>query len=182
MSIEQTLERIDRDIASGDHGKARDRLHGLIATYPDDLTLRRKLGDVYWKLQYPAMAGRYWYLEEDKSSTMVAACQAFEHSCGKDPLQILLALKFRGDVESIRDTLAGRTLLQLHAEARSKHRYYVDFRKRGAERYDQATSVEGLTDRVLKAGCIVSLLIALGLLVVGLLTVLAWISRLVFGV
>jgi hypothetical protein len=44
MAIEQTLNRVERDIASGDYGRARDRLHGLIATYPNDLALRRKLG------------------------------------------------------------------------------------------------------------------------------------------
>jgi hypothetical protein len=115
---------------------------------------------------------------------MVVACQAFEHSCGEDPLQILLALKFRGDVEPIRDTFAGRTLLKLHAEAKSKHRYYVDFRKRGAEKYYQyrAEPIEEWKGRVLWTGCLVSLFIGLGLMVVGLLTVLTWVSGLIFGI
>ena len=98
MPIEKTLKAIDADIAVGDFGKARDRLHGLLATYPDDLALRRRLGDVYWRLQHPAMADRYWYLEENKTPDMIVACAAFEQSFGNDPFHILLALKFRGDV------------------------------------------------------------------------------------
>lgn len=39
MSLEETLKKVGRDIASGDYGKARDRLHGLIATYPNNLAL-----------------------------------------------------------------------------------------------------------------------------------------------
>jgi hypothetical protein len=174
MPIEQTLEEVERDITSGNYGKARDGLHGLIATYPDDLALREKLGDIYWKLEYPAMAGRYWYLERDKSQTMVAACQAFEQSCGNDPFQILLALKYRGDVESIRDTHAGRTLLELHEEAKKKHPYYSHFQKPGAAKYTGSGRL-GRDRELPVACCIVGLLVALGLMVVGLWTVLTWV-------
>lgn len=38
--------KVDSDMAAGNLGKARDRLHGLILTHPDDLTLRRELGDI----------------------------------------------------------------------------------------------------------------------------------------
>ncbi|WP_315906895.1 DUF6584 family protein, partial [Priestia koreensis] len=31
----ETLAKIEQDIKSGDLGKARDRLHGLISTYPN---------------------------------------------------------------------------------------------------------------------------------------------------
>ena len=132
---EKALNRIESDIASGDYGKARDRLHGLIATYPDAFDLRRMLGDVYWQLQYPAMAGRYWYLEEHRSPGMATACRAFEESCGDDPMQILLALKFRGDIEASRDTFAGRTLLALQERAQKERDCYIEFGKRGRERY-----------------------------------------------
>jgi hypothetical protein len=62
-----TLQKIEDEIEAGDYGKARDRLHGLLVTYPDDLSIRRRLGDVCWQLQHPAMAGRYWYLEADQT-------------------------------------------------------------------------------------------------------------------
>ena len=63
MPIEETWARIEDEIAARDLGKARDRLHGLLVTYPEDLAIRHRLGEVYWMLGHPAMAGRYWYLE-----------------------------------------------------------------------------------------------------------------------
>ena len=43
------------------------------------------------------MAGRYWYLEKNKTSEMVKACILFEKSLGNDPFKIAQALKFKGD-------------------------------------------------------------------------------------
>ena len=174
MPIEQTLKKIEYDISTENCRRARDRLHGLILTYPDNLSLRRKLGDIYWKLQYPEMAGRYWYLEEDKSPTMTTACAVFERTFGNDPLHILIALKFRGDIKSIEDTFPGRTLLALHTQAKQKHGYYVDFQKQKAERYIQRASNKSRHDKMLGIGCIVGLVIGIGLMIVGLVTVVAW--------
>ena len=173
MSIEQTLTKIEQDIEASDYGKARDRLHGLIVAYPDNLALRRKLGDIYWKLQYPHMAGRYWYLEEERSPTMITACTVFERSCGNDPLQMLLALKFRGNFDSIQDTFAGRTLLELHTQARAKHPYYVDFRKSKVQKYyHQAVPSRSPINTILLVGCVTALVIAFGLMIVGLVVIL----------
>ena len=51
------LTRVLEDIHRGDLGKARDRLHGLVARFPDDLSLRTRLAEVYSELKYPRMAG-----------------------------------------------------------------------------------------------------------------------------
>jgi hypothetical protein len=133
---EKTLRRIEQDIVSGDYGKARDRLHGLLGSYPHDLSLRRMLGDIYWHLQYPVMAGRYWYLEEEKTPAMSVACAAFERSCGSDPVQILFG-----------------------QSGRDRYQYSRQFKVRG---------------KVLLLGLLVALAAALGLMVVGLATVLQW--------
>ena len=173
MPLEQTLARIETEIASGDCGKARDRLHGLVASYPDDLSLRRRLGDVYWKLQYPAMAGRYWYLEEETSPSMDVAREAFERSRGRDPLKLLLALRFRGDLEAIRGAYAGQRLLTLHEEAKARHRHYVDFREQGPKRYREAL-IEGPPKTVLLIGCVLGVLIAVVLMIAGAIYVVEW--------
>jgi hypothetical protein len=171
---EETLNRIEGDIASGNYGKARDRLHGLIATYPNALTLRRRLGDVYVQLQYPAMAGRYWYLEEDRSPEMDAACRVFEKACSDDPVQMLRALKFRGDFEAIADTFAGRTLLVLQIRAREEQGYTIELGRPGKEK-DPHTSQQSRASGWLVVGCFVVVLASLALMVVGLVTVIQWI-------
>ena len=171
---EETLRRIEREIAAGDFGKARDRLHGLLVTYPDDLTLRRKLGDVYWQLHHPAMAGRYWYLEEDRTPDMTQACAAFERTCGNDAAQILMALKFYGDVAAIDDTFAGRTLLDLQERARQECGFQFVFGKQGRERYRYPDRAKFGGPWPL-IGCLVAMLIAIALMVVGLIAVVQWI-------
>ena len=57
------------------------------------------MGDIYFALKYPSMAGRYWYLEKNKTSEMVKACILFEKSLGNDSFRIARALKFKGDSE-----------------------------------------------------------------------------------
>jgi hypothetical protein len=173
MPIEQTQKKVEQDIASGDYGKARDRLHGLISTYPNDLALRRKLGEVYWQLQYPAMAGRYWYLEEDKSPEMVTACTTFEQSCGDSSLHLLLSLKFRGDVEFIGSEFAKNKLLILQSQVRDEQGYVVDFGKKGAEKYQQ-TGRSKTRATVLMVGCVGVAVLGIVLALIGLSTVIGW--------
>jgi hypothetical protein len=170
---EKTLRRIEQDIVSGDYGKARDRLHGLLGSYPHDLSLRRMLGDIYWHLQYPVMAGRYWYLEEEKTPAMSVACAAFERSCGSDPVQILLALKFKADLGPLRGTHAGQTLVALQAQAKDRYGYQVEFGQSGRGRYQYSRQFK-VRGKVLLLGLLVALAAALGLMVVGLATVLQW--------
>ena len=171
---EETLRRIEREIAAGDCGKARDRLHGLLVTYPNDLALRRKLGDVYRQLHYPDMAGRYWYLEEDKTPDMAQACTAFEHTCGNDAAQILMALKFNGDVDALGNTFAGRTLLDLQERARHERGFQFVFGKQGRERYRYPAPTES-GGRWLLLGCLVALLIAVALMATGLVAIVQWV-------
>jgi hypothetical protein len=171
---EETLRRIEREIAAGDWGKARDRLHGLLVTYPDDLALRRRLGDVYWRIHYPAMAGRYWYLEEDRTPDMAQACAAFEQSCGNDAAQILMALKFHGDVAALGDSFAGRTLLALQERVRQERGYQLVFGKRGRERY-QYTDRAKSRGRWLLVGCLAAALAAAALMAAGLVAVFQWV-------
>jgi hypothetical protein len=171
---EETLRRIEREIEAGDRGKARDRLHGLLVTYPDDLAVRRRLGDVYWQLHYPAMAGRYWYLEEVRTPEMDWARAAFERSCGNNAAQILMALKFNGDVLALGDSFAGRTLLALQEQVRQEHGYQIVFGKRGRERYRYTDRVKA-RGRWLLIGCLAAALAAAALVTVGLVAVVQWI-------
>jgi hypothetical protein len=108
MSREETLRKVAYDVQQGDLGKARDRLHGLIHAYPDDLMLREKLAGVYWQLQQPAMAGRYWYLSDSDAPEVREAREAFACAHGSEPLLMLQALKFRGNPERLKGTPAGK--------------------------------------------------------------------------
>ncbi len=173
MSIEQTLEKIEKDIAASNYGKARDRLHGLIVTYPENLALRRQLGDIYGQLQYPAMAGRYWYLEEDKSLEMIEACKVFEQSCGNKSFQILQSLKFQGNPEIIDNAFAKNKLQTLQSQVRDEYGYIFEFQRQGAEKYHRPQRSKIIEGTISIIGCGV-VLIVFALMLVGFATVVSW--------
>lgn len=178
MSLEITLLKIDKDIQTGNLGKARDRLHGLLVSYPDNLTLRKKLGDIYWLLQLPDMAGRYWYLEEMKDERMNTACYTFEKQFKNDPLFILLALKFKGNTGNIPGSFVHQTLEMLHQKARAKHSWYADYRSKGIAKIQRETKNPKTSknkDKVIKWGCIFLAILATFFLAFGVVSFIKWI-------
>ncbi|MGV9250118.1 DUF6584 family protein [Streptomyces sp. NPDC003697] len=82
MPLRETLARVDADLAAGRIPVARQRLRGLISSFPHDLTLRRRLAEVYRLYGDAAEAGRWMYLEEDRNADETAAFEARYGSCG----------------------------------------------------------------------------------------------------
>jgi hypothetical protein len=101
MSKQTTLQRVSDDIKRGYLGSARDRLHGLLASYPDDLSLRSRLADIYWQLRHPGMAGLYWFLESTRTEDIKRAIAEFERESGGDPWTILTRLKIKWESSSL---------------------------------------------------------------------------------
>ena len=172
MSKDQTLKTVRREMDEGDLGKARDRLQGLLSTYPDDLEIRRLLGEVYWKLRQPAMAGRYWYLEPATTPEMEQALGAFEKEHGGASITMIQAIRFRGHVDDLDSDYARDQLLTLEERCRKIHRRVPVY---GARRSDgtQHTVSAGHT-LSLGLTCLI-LLTVLALIVIGLVTILNWI-------
>lgn len=172
---EATLERIESEIAAGDLGKARDRLQGLIGTYPDDLALRSRLAEVYWKLQYPAMAGCYWYLEENQTNDTRRAIAAFEKRCGNDPWIIWQRLKFKGDPEEL-PTFARQRLQLLLVRCVERDP------RRAGKHLDVGRPVPPPAQRLfISIGCLTTVILVAACLITGLVTIGWWLIRLVFG-
>lgn len=76
MPLTATLARVDADLAAGRVPMARQRLRGLVSSYPNDLALRRRLAEVYRLYGEPAEAGRWMYLEEDRNADETSAFEA----------------------------------------------------------------------------------------------------------
>ncbi|MDH2390633.1 hypothetical protein QCN29_17915 [Streptomyces sp. HNM0663] len=76
MPLRETLARVDADLAAGRVPVARQRLRGLVSSFPCDLTLRRRLAEVYRLYGDAAEAGRWMYLEEDRNADETAAFEA----------------------------------------------------------------------------------------------------------
>ncbi|MGB5945660.1 DUF6584 family protein [Paenisporosarcina sp.] len=156
----KTLKKIEEDIEKSDLGKARDRLHGLVSTYPNELEVRGKLGDIYFALKYPAMAGRYWYLEKNKTPEMEEACIQFEKSMGNDSFSIARAIKFKGDNEII-------NRLQLNQEI-SSLQYKVK------EKLTEEPS-DTLGDKLVTIGCFAVLILIILFTLIGIYALFSWV-------
>jgi len=113
VTLADTLDRAAADGARGDLGKARSRLEGLLQAYPAELIIRRRLGEVFWQLQYPERAGRYWYMFEDETPEMAAAKRAFEGRYGGDAWRMLDAIGFHGGLDSLSGTYADGVIRDL---------------------------------------------------------------------
>lgn len=98
---EITARKLKEDLEQGRLGSARDRLNGLVISFPDNLDLRRQLAEVYWKLGYPEHAGRFWFLEDMLDERQQGAVTAFLLSCRGDPELALKRLKLRMGIETL---------------------------------------------------------------------------------
>lgn len=169
MSKQSTLKVIEAEIAEGKLGIARDRLHGLVLSFPDDLALRSRLGDVCAKLGYPREAGRFWFLDEPLSEGKREAVEAFVRECGSDPAVILRRLRLRVEPD----------LLSTGA-ARQKVEWMVEeCRRRGVEPPLFPQRVKGDVKSANLISGLIFVVCALAVLVfmVGIGTVVGWFFR-----
>ncbi|MGW0118397.1 DUF6584 family protein [Streptomyces sp. NPDC003327] len=111
MPLKETLARVDADLAAGRVPAARQRLRGLVGSYPWDLTLRRRLGEVYRLYGEPAEAGRWTYLDEDRSPDEAAAFEARYPSARRR----MKALAWRGPEALAATPFAERQLARVRA-------------------------------------------------------------------
>ncbi|MDQ1143869.1 hypothetical protein QE429_000696 [Bacillus sp. SORGH_AS 510] len=156
----KTLIKIEEDIKNNDLGKARDRLHGLISTYPDELELRKRLGDIYFELKYPSMAGRFWYLEENKTPEMVKACNDFEKSMGNDPNRIVRALKYKGNIDIIKRLELDHAITSIQKKVKEKLTEEPE---------------DSLVDKLVSYGCLSIIVLIIIFTLIGVYTFFKWI-------
>lgn len=164
MSLEETLARVRADIESGNLGKARDRLHGLISNRPSDFLLREDLGEVYWDLGDPAMAGRWWYFAEEPTPQMREAIAAFESRHGGEPGAVLRALKVHFPPPTPYVTAR---LLDLESRARKAGTF-----REPRKRQDARRSSSRVASALLQYGCMTLIALVAVLAIVGFVTVL----------
>ncbi|WNM43269.1 hypothetical protein RMN57_00395 [Kitasatospora sp. CM 4170] len=168
MTVESTLARVEADLRAGRIPVARQRLRGLVTSYPADLTVRRRLAEVYRLYGERVEAGRWAYLDEDRDPAEIAAFEA-RHT---DPLDRMAAIAWRGP-EASASTEAARARLAGLRETASAHAgrpiRWGDERSH-AEHTDQDDPAWIL----LCAGLALAVLVLVGFAVLGLVTFVGW--------
>ncbi|GLZ35424.1 hypothetical protein Lesp02_76110 [Lentzea sp. NBRC 105346] len=125
MPVEQTLDRAAEELRRGDLAsvlRARQRLAGLVGTYPHRLDLRRRLAEVYRVLGQPAQAGRWDYLSDERDPEEAIA---FERAYRK-PAVRLNSLGWFGTLEDAPTDTARSRLAALHLEAQIQLQHELD--------------------------------------------------------
>ncbi len=130
------------------------------------------LAEILWRLQFPEMAGRYWYLEEHKNPEMQEAVAAFEGSVHKDPTFILRMLKFRGDIDQLPEFPRQR-LLSLQQESMRKYGEYPRYGTKSRAEW-VTRPARKLRDRIFPIGCMLLWTLSAALAVIGLIQVIRW--------
>lgn len=179
MIKDNEVEKIERDIFIGNYARACKRLKGLLNNNPQELFLRKKLGDVYFLMGHKTKAGRYWYLEQVKSDEMLRACEAFELSCQNNPVRILYALKLT-DPDILRESYAYERFQKLQNESLKRFGYSLKFYQDGRIEhvYTRAAKIQNRIGVML---FYLIVCIAISLLGIGLITVVLYLGFIYLG-
>jgi len=112
VTIARTLSRAEADLAVGRLALARQRVRGLVASFPTDLELRERLAALYRAEGDAAQAGRWAFLvAEPDPAEQVAFAKAY-----RDPVVRMRALGWRGPEEGA-GPVGEERLRALRAEA-----------------------------------------------------------------
>ncbi|MDV9190345.1 DUF6584 family protein [Streptomyces sp. SR27] len=171
MSQSNTLARVDADLVAGRVPMARQRLRGLVASFPYDLTLRRRLAEVYRLYGDAAEAGRWTYLEEDRSAEETAAFEARYGSPGRR----MKALAWRGPEELAATAFAHGQLVAVRTACAERLGRPVDWddpSSYGEDTYEERASDVGgwsVGGFVAGAGCLVGVVAFVWVWVLGVI-------------
>lgn len=164
MPWRDTLARIDADLAAGRIPVARQRLRGLVSSFPHDLTLRRRLAEVYRLYGESAQAGRWMYLEEDRDA---AETSAFETRY-ETPAQRMRALAWQGPESFAATSFAREQLASVRTACSEAVGHPVD-RDGVPTEAEPEGSRRSLTGFLTGAGCLLAALAFLAIWVNGLI-------------
>lgn len=168
MTVERTLAKVEEDLRSGDVTMARTRLQSLIQSLPRDVVARERLAELYRLEGNRVEAGRWSYLSDARDPEEVSA---FERACGRDPVRIMRALRWRGTEDAAATEVARHRLLDVRSRAEAKAGKKLDWSDRGRE----VRADEPWWKSVAAIGCLVTGLVLVALVVIGARTVAGWI-------
>lgn len=125
--------RIEEDLKKGRKKKACDRLRNLINEFPDDISLREKLGQIYYDSGFKDEAGKFWILSEPQSFEMKEAVEIYRSSLSNSGNAILKDIVFRGDKNQLSE-YATNILKELEYDSLKKAKHIPDFKPKKREK------------------------------------------------
>lgn len=145
--MENIFYKIEKDLKEGRKKKACDRLRNLINEFPDDVSLREKLGRIYYDSGFKDEAGKFWILSEVQNFEMKEAVEIYRKSFSNSGNAILKDIVFRGDKNQLSD-YAKNILGELETDSFRKTKHIPDFKRKGREKGDYTESKENFLSTV----------------------------------
>jgi len=110
------LYRIEQDLKEGRKKKACDRLRNMINQFPNDISLRKRLGQIYFEAGFLDEAGKFWILSAPENNEMENAVELYRKSLSNSGNAILKDIVFRGDKDLL-DEHAKKVIIELEQDS-----------------------------------------------------------------
>lgn len=75
----------------------------MINEFPDDISLREKLAQIYYDSGFKDEAGKFWILSEPQNLEMKESVETYRNSVSNSGNAILKDIVFRGDKSQLSD-------------------------------------------------------------------------------
>ena len=139
--------RIDEDIKSGRKKKACERLRNLINDFPDDLSLREKLAQIYYDSGFLDEAGKFWILSELHTFEIKEAVEIYRKSLGDSGNAILKDIVFRGDKTQLPE-YSKNILNDLESDSFKKTNHIPEFKRKKREKGNYTETKESFLSKI----------------------------------
>lgn len=139
--------RIEEDLKAGRKKKACDRLRNLINEFPDDISLREKLGQIYYDSGFKDEAGKFWVLSEIQDFEMKEAVEIYRKSLSNSGNAILKDIVFRGDKNQL-SQYSRDILNELESDSFRKTKHIPDFKRKGREKRNYTESKDSFLSKI----------------------------------
>lgn len=139
--------RIEQDLKAGRKKKACDRLRNLINEFPDDLSLREKLAQIYYDSGFKDEAGKLWILSEPQNFEMKEAVEIYRNSLSNSGNAILKDIVFRGDKTQLSE-YTKNILKELETDSFKKTKHIPDFKRKQREKGNYIESKDSFFSNV----------------------------------
>lgn len=168
------LYRIEQDLKTGRKKKACDRLRNMINQFPNDLSLRKKLGQIYFEAGFLDEAGKFWILSSPENNEMENAVEIYRKSLSDSGNAILKDIVFRGD-KNLLDEYAWKVITELEQNSLKITKHIPVFKTKTREKGSYS---ENKTDFLSKIGIYLIGGFVISLPVLGILKLFEMISSL----
>ena len=154
--------------------KATDRLRNLIQENPNNIELRNKLAEFYYKSGFLDSAGKYWILTEPTDDRIRKCVEVYEKSVNYSGNRILTELVFRGEKSKL-PKYAQQKLTELELDSKKKVNHIPKFYpKSNMQKSNNSENKNNFKGKLIGLIFFSALALIIILIIVGLISVINW--------